>query len=169
MILVPSCSCLCPIYWSHVLSLEWRCSWSSADRRCSNYIWVSNNLITNWGATYIRDLTVPLSASGGFTYCCPRDHDVSNLQLYMTAGWQQELMELSSIECGVSFSGSGLQLSICASYGFTLQTIYHHICSLVEISVSFYPNSIEITTTKIQHMKPIYHGICTYLYWSDCT
>ena len=24
---------------------EWRCSWSSADRRCSNYIWVINSLI----------------------------------------------------------------------------------------------------------------------------
>ena len=30
---------------SQVLSGEWRCSWSSTDRRCSNYIWVINNLI----------------------------------------------------------------------------------------------------------------------------
>ena len=43
MILVSSCSCLCPIHWSHVLSREWRCSWSSADRRCSSYIWVIHN------------------------------------------------------------------------------------------------------------------------------
>ena len=28
-----------------VLSLEWRCSWSSSDRRCSNYTWVINNFI----------------------------------------------------------------------------------------------------------------------------
>ena len=61
MILVPFCSCLCPIYWSHVLSREWRCSWSSADRRCSNYIWVIDNLIANKGASYIRDLTVLIS------------------------------------------------------------------------------------------------------------
>ena len=27
------------------ISWEWRCSWSSADRRCSNYIWVINNFI----------------------------------------------------------------------------------------------------------------------------
>ena len=40
MFLVSSCSCLCPIHWSQVLSREWRCSWSSADRRCSNYIWM---------------------------------------------------------------------------------------------------------------------------------
>ena len=38
---------LCHIYWRQVLSREWRCSWSSADRRCSNYIWVINDLIAN--------------------------------------------------------------------------------------------------------------------------
>ena len=43
--LVLARSCLCAIYWSQVLSGEWRCSWSSADRRCSNNIWVINNLI----------------------------------------------------------------------------------------------------------------------------
>ena len=32
MFLVSSCSCICPIQWSQVLSREWRCSWSSADR-----------------------------------------------------------------------------------------------------------------------------------------
>ena len=45
MILLASCSCLCPIHWSQVLSRKWRCSWSSADRRCYNYIWVINNFI----------------------------------------------------------------------------------------------------------------------------
>ena len=45
MFLVSSCSCLCPIQWSQVLGREWRCSWSSADRRCSNYIWVIENFI----------------------------------------------------------------------------------------------------------------------------
>ena len=44
-LLVSSWSSLYPIRWSQVLSWEWRCSWSSADRRCSNYIWVINNLI----------------------------------------------------------------------------------------------------------------------------
>ena len=28
MILVSSCSCPCPSYWSRVLNSEWRCSWS---------------------------------------------------------------------------------------------------------------------------------------------
>ena len=38
MFLILSCSCLCPIHWSQVLSWDWRCSWSNADRQCSNYI-----------------------------------------------------------------------------------------------------------------------------------
>ena len=58
MILVSLCRCLCPINWSQVLSRSWRCSWSSADRRCSNYIWVIDNFIAYQGASYIRDLTV---------------------------------------------------------------------------------------------------------------
>ena len=61
MFLNSACSCLCTIYWSQVLSGEWRCSWSSADRRCSNYIWVINNLSAYQGAPYIRDLTVIIS------------------------------------------------------------------------------------------------------------
>ena len=52
---------LCPIHWSQMLSWEWKCSWSSADRRCSNYIWVINNFIAYQGTSYIRDFTVPLT------------------------------------------------------------------------------------------------------------
>ena len=58
MFLVSSRSCLCPIDWSQVLSREWRGSWSSADRRCSNYIWMINKFIGCWGALYIRGLRV---------------------------------------------------------------------------------------------------------------
>ena len=58
MFLVSSCSGLRTLHWSQVLSWEWRCSWSSADRRCSNYIWVINNFISYLGATYIRGFTV---------------------------------------------------------------------------------------------------------------
>ena len=58
MFLISFCSCLCPIHWSQVLSQEWRCSWSSADRRCSNYIWVIDNFIVCWGVSCIRDFTV---------------------------------------------------------------------------------------------------------------
>ena len=55
MLLVSSCSCLCSI---QMLSSELRCSWSSADRRCSNYIWVINCFVGYYGAAYIRGLTV---------------------------------------------------------------------------------------------------------------
>ena len=58
MCLVSSRSCLRSIHWSQLLSWEWRCCWSSADRRCSNYIWVINNFITYWGENYIRGFTV---------------------------------------------------------------------------------------------------------------
>ena len=40
-----SCVCLCRIPGSQALSREWRCSWSSADMWCSNYIWVIDNFI----------------------------------------------------------------------------------------------------------------------------
>ena len=63
MFLVSPCGCLCPIHWSKVLSREWRCSWSSADRRCSNYIWVINNFIAYYGVTYIRGFTVSILAT----------------------------------------------------------------------------------------------------------
>ena len=58
MILLSSCACLCPIHWGQVLSREWRCSWSSADRRCSNYIWVINSFIGFSEVPYIRCFTV---------------------------------------------------------------------------------------------------------------
>ena len=56
-------SCIFPQLYSlnplkPCISWEWRCSWSSADRRCSNYIWVINNFIAFEGATYIRGFTV---------------------------------------------------------------------------------------------------------------
>ena len=54
MFLVSSCSCLNPVSRSHALSWEWRCCWSSADRRCSNYIWVINNLIAHQGALILE-------------------------------------------------------------------------------------------------------------------
>ena len=37
---------------------EWRCSWSSADRQCSNHIVVIDKFIAYDSASYIRDLTV---------------------------------------------------------------------------------------------------------------
>ena len=71
MFLVSPCCCLCPTHWSHVLSWEWRCSWSSADRRCSNYIWVINNFIAYQGAYYTGDFMVDF---GDLPKHAPRKH-----------------------------------------------------------------------------------------------
>ena len=60
MLLFSSCNWLCPIHISRVLIREWRCSWSSADRWCSNYIWVINNFIAYWDASLIRCFTVEM-------------------------------------------------------------------------------------------------------------
>ena len=59
MFLVSSYSCLNPIRWSQVLSQEWRYSWSSTERRCSNFIRVINNFIDYLGVAYIRGFRVP--------------------------------------------------------------------------------------------------------------
>ena len=53
MFLVSSCSCSCPIHSNQVLSREWRCSWSSAERRCSNYNWVINNFVARGLMVYM--------------------------------------------------------------------------------------------------------------------
>ena len=34
VVIVSSCTRICPVHWSQVLSLEWRCRWSSADNAC---------------------------------------------------------------------------------------------------------------------------------------
>ena len=62
-----SCGFLCRIPWSQMSSREWRCSWSSADRRCSNYIWVIDNFIAYWCASYIRGFTVCYSSYWNFS------------------------------------------------------------------------------------------------------
>ena len=68
MFLVSPWSCLCP---SQVCSWEWRCSWSSADRRCSNCFWMINNFIAYKSAPYIRDFTVVI---------LPRPHCINSLE-----------------------------------------------------------------------------------------
>ena len=67
MFLVSSCSCLCATYWSQVISQEWRYSWSSADRGCSNYIWVIK-IVLPTEVSYIRGLTVVLFATIVFIF-----------------------------------------------------------------------------------------------------
>ena len=68
MILVSSCSCLCPLHWNQGLSREWRCSWSSADRRWSNYIWVINDYIADKCGSYIRGVAVAVVVQQSHIY-----------------------------------------------------------------------------------------------------
>ena len=90
MFFVSSCSCLCPIYRSHVLSWEWRCSWSSADRRCSNYIWVINNLIAHKSVFYIRDLMVHI-------VCAASIHSILALYVYLYTEQIMHYHQISNI------------------------------------------------------------------------
>ena len=54
MFLDSACSCLRTIHWSQVFNGEWRCSWSSADRRCSDYIWDHSEWSTISLSTQVR-------------------------------------------------------------------------------------------------------------------
>ena len=73
MFLVSSCKCnvICPIHCKASFKV-WRCSWSSAYRRCSNYIWVIiTKFIAYYGATYTGGLTVTGNWSGTTTSLGP--------------------------------------------------------------------------------------------------
>ena len=63
MVLVLSYSCFVPIHWNQMFSQDWRCSWTNACMRGSNYIWVISIFIAYWATSYIRGLTV-------FSLCC---------------------------------------------------------------------------------------------------
>ena len=58
---------------------EWRCSWSSADRRCSNYIWVINNLIAYRGALILEILwyILPNCLALAQSYDCSSANEVT--------------------------------------------------------------------------------------------
>ena len=66
MFLVLSCSCFCAVYWSQLLSREWRCSRSSTNRQCPNYIWMINKFIAYKGTSNIRGFRVGISNIRGF-------------------------------------------------------------------------------------------------------
>ena len=57
MFVVSSSWCFRPIHWNQVLSREWRCSWSSTDRRCSNCILMIQQLHCLLRCAYTRGLT----------------------------------------------------------------------------------------------------------------
>ena len=65
-----------------MLSREWRCSWSSPNRRCSNYIWVIKNLIAYLSASYVRDLTLFCTIAMRIKYNAVGYHRLENIQFW---------------------------------------------------------------------------------------
>ena len=85
--LVSPCSCLYPIHWSQAWSREWRCSWSSADRQCSNFIWVINILLPTKVHLILKFLRVNLYDS----------YEIQNVllaELYISGLEDSELRDL---------------------------------------------------------------------------
>ena len=72
-----------------MLSREWRCSWSSADRRCYNCILVINNFIAHYGAIYIRVLTAWFFHVGReqLLITTAINEDSARLVRYLTMQW----------------------------------------------------------------------------------
>ena len=65
MILVLSCSCLCPIHCSQVLSRGWGCSWSSADLTDQQFYWLLMCLILDvWGSSQRLSSALAVVKSG---------------------------------------------------------------------------------------------------------
>ena len=102
MFLLFSCGGLRSSHWTEVLSWEWRCSWSSADRR---YIFCINNFIAYQGATYIRGFTVTL------IYCKldPRNTPQSNSNRNSNIFIEEDAFE--NVSCKMDANAS--QVSMC--------------------------------------------------------
>ena len=115
-----------------MLSREWRCSWSSTDRRCSNYIWVINNFIACSGASsYIRGFTVDTPyyihegvISGG---CFTK----------ISRALQNILLKFAHCRNRTSFENSKLKFCTCAqSHALGIHWLWAHIQSF---SLKFSP------------------------------
>ena len=131
MFLVSSCSCLCPIYWSHVLSWEWRCSLSSAARRCSNYIWVNNNLIAHKVASDIRDMTVHIIVWCRDMHLGQRSENDTVWGL--TSMWCWWKVPMSNPDCNNNVLGT--INSVSCSYVWHYIRFYIKLCSMVTLYI----------------------------------
>ena len=148
MLLVSSCSCLCAIHWDQVLSREWRCSWSSANRRCSNYIWVIENFVAYQGASYIRDFMASNMVSqiaGNPSVCWAA-----------CSGWQHKCWTL---------------LMLCEKNNWLVtRGFFSQRANEVEsVSMSWYRHVIEKATTHgFTYYSSRYSTIRFMLYYNKC-
>ena len=161
MFLILSCSCLCPIHWSQLLSWEWRCSWSSADRRCSNYIWVSTILLPTkvrlilevlryqW---YIHKIAVWLFTDmRNSNFTCYREmwHTTNNYmcsppQLLTHWGWDKMAVIFQT-----TFSNAFSRMKI---YGFRLR---FHWSLFARVQITIFPASVQIMAWRRSGDKPL--------------
>ena len=87
-------------------SWEWRCSWSSANRRCSNYVWVINNLIAYYFVVYLILETWRLTS----TYIVNRNC-YWNSHIYIPGSlniWKRHLQ--NSVHFALSLNVNGLHI-----------------------------------------------------------
>ena len=139
MLLVSSCSCLCPIHWSQVLCREWRCSRNSADRQWSNYIWVINNFIALKGAPYIKGLTVYEFLRLG---CCPRP---------ILWVWQHQAMSDTgspSLPCGSRAARPEILTSVFTHSDHVFLDLSDPLVPIIGRSVTDYMQNMERCTCQ---------------------
>ena len=103
MCLVSLCSFLCPIHWIQVLSREWRCSWSSADRPCPNCVWMINNFVAE-GPSYINGLKVGFFADTLRHQCWQPTNTLTNggMRLLPRVLWHLYCETISKLKPGNS-------------------------------------------------------------------
>ena len=124
MFLVSFCNYLCPIHWNQVLSRKWRCSWRSADRRCSNYIWVLNNNIS-----FSLDISHPdFSNRISTTYLLPRTisriWEVIKILIYQFIYYINLVTNLSW--CCYYMHNHSIRVTICDPDIYIVQIHEHH-------------------------------------------
>ena len=124
-----------------MLRREWRCCWRSADRRCSNYIWVIDNFIAYLGASYIGCFTV---------YPCPCISKQHFMILTQPAfwirirGWCHWILPMSYISCHWHWSskfkfkdGKGKWQKFATIYFGWFRLVFQFSKVLVHLVVTF--------------------------------
>ena len=127
MFLLWSSSCLCALHWSQVLSRKWRCSRSSADRRCSKYIWVINNCIAFSCAPFIRGLMVIVR-----NRLPAKENYQSNQPLLINTATDISLVKTNTMDWYNNTSNKGVRLNMSTvlneESGCNVMQCYHLIC-----------------------------------------
>ena len=110
-----------------MISGEWVCSLSSADRRCANHIWVINNLIAHWNASYIKDLTVIVHSNEGTMEKDKCNYLVHSIVLCYNKGISIMTHKIWSCKASFRWQNKDIGLSLL------LSTVYRTLQRLVDI------------------------------------